>query len=123
MTREEINTALRKIAILAMGEDRDRYDMELIIRQLVKLGVVGIEDGYYVFEFDEVEGYEVREAKRAMLQPQERPKGRWEFTELKDHPLYGKPHKVGEWRCPFCGRAVAFKPPYCHCGADMRESE
>ena len=54
---------------------------------------------------------------------QERPKGRWEFVELKDHPLYGKPHKVGEWRCPFCGRTVAFKPPYCHCGADMRGEE
>ena len=54
---------------------------------------------------------------------QKRPKGRWEFVELKDHPLYGKPHKVGEWRCPFCGRAVAFKPPYCHCGADMRGEE
>lgn len=54
---------------------------------------------------------------------QERPKGRWEFVELKGHPLYGKPHKVGEWRCPFCGRTVAFKPPYCHCGADMRGEE
>ena len=53
----------------------------------------------------------------------ERPKGRWEFVELKNHPLYGKPHKVGEWRCPFCGRTVAFKPPYCHCGADMRGEE
>ena len=54
---------------------------------------------------------------------QGRPKGRWEFVELKDHPLYGKPHKVGEWRCPFCGRTVAFKPSYCHCGADMRGEE
>ena len=54
---------------------------------------------------------------------QERPKGRWEFVELKDHPLYGKPNKVGEWRCPFCGRTVAFKPPFCHCGADMRGKE
>ena len=119
MTREEINTALRKIAILAMGADRDRYDMELIIRQLVKLGVVGIEDGYYVFEFDEVEGYEVREAKRAMLQPQERPKGRWEY-------LSGD-----EWLCSNCGYVISTegsweKPTakFCEdCGADCRESE
>lgn len=61
-------------------------------------------------------------AIEALSQP-ERPKGRWEFVELKDHPLYGKPLKVGEYRCPFCGRAVAFKPPYCHCGADMRGEE
>ncbi len=57
------------------------------------------------------------------LRQDERPKGRWEFVELQDHPLCGKPLKVGEYRCPFCGRAVAFKPPYCHCGADMRGEE
>ena len=69
--KDEINTALQRIALLAMESDEtDCYDMELIIRQLVKLGVVGIEDGQYVFEFDEVEGYEVREAKRAITQPQ-----------------------------------------------------
>ena len=65
---------------------------------------------------------EVMEVIEALSQP-ERPKGRWEFVELKDRPLYGKPHKVGEWRCPFCGRTVAFKPPFCHCGADMRGEE
>ena len=67
--KDEMNTALRKIALLAMSSDEtDCYDMELIIRQLVKLGIVGIEDGKYVFEFDEVEDYEVREAKCAISQ-------------------------------------------------------
>lgn len=122
MIKEEINTALRKIAILAMSEDHTEYDanIELIIRQLVKLGVVGIEDGHYVFEFDEVEGYEVREAKRAMLQPQERPKGRWEF----DHLIHmGNGEYNVFYKCSNCGREVNKPEPFCHCGADMRESE
>lgn len=55
---------------------------------------------------------------------QERPKGRW----IEEYKSYLDPHTGVGWdevfsRCPICGRCERAKEPFCHCGADMRESE